>query len=138
MIARKARRKIAFFVVSPEDHDDLKVISEAREKLDKCVVPSMPCSPKEGCSGKLAVLPMFCCLGRLEATLISNSSGQEGQKHQTTWITSPKNDMCWNSTTAWRTLPSPSRKRRRIPEAKAAVDKAGDRLESYQRGASRV
>ena len=69
-------------MVSPEDHDDLKVISEAREKLDKCVVPSMPCSPKEGCSGKLAVLPMFCCLVRPEATLISNSSGEEGQKHQ--------------------------------------------------------
>ena len=70
---KKLARK-GFFEVPPEDKDYLKVISEAREKFETCAVPSMPCIPKEECPEKPLVLSMFCCSGKPDATLISNSS----------------------------------------------------------------
>ena len=50
---------------------------------------------------KPVAMSIFCCSGELEATLISNSSGQEGQLDQ--------NHMCLNSIKDWFTNPSQRR-----------------------------
>ena len=101
-----ARRKRGFFADSSGDTAYLKVIPEARAKRQKSVVLSMPCLPKEGCSGRTAALPTFCCSGKRGAAVISNSKGQEGPPHQ-----NPEKDLCLNSTTTWYINPFPSRKR---------------------------
>ena len=79
---REARRKRRFFDVSPEDTDDLKVISDAQTKLGICVVPSLPCGPKVEMLGKLAAMPIVCFSGKLEAAMTSKRSERDGKPHQ--------------------------------------------------------
>ena len=60
---QEVRRKRGNFDVPSEDIEYLKVISEARAKLERYVVPSMPCIPKDDCSGKPDATPTFKCSG---------------------------------------------------------------------------
>ena len=44
---QEARQKRRFFEVSPQDADDLKMNSDARENIETCVAASMLCIPKD-------------------------------------------------------------------------------------------
>ena len=61
---QEARRKSGIFDVSSEDTEFLKVISEDRAKFEKCVVPSVPCIPKEDFSKETRRCADFQILGR--------------------------------------------------------------------------
>ena len=111
-------RKKRFFKVSLEDKDYLKDISEAQAKLETCVVPSVPCLPKEERSGKPVAIPSFCSSDKLEAMLISNSVGLEVSPQHNHMDQRAENDLRQSSTTAWCTNLSPSKRRLRFQKPK--------------------
>ena len=78
----EARRRRLVFDVSPEDAEYTKLIFESRAKLERCVVPSMPCIPRDERTGK----PDVKCAGEPEAMNVSRSARTK-EKHRSTWTT---------------------------------------------------
>ena len=67
-----SRGKRDFLRIRPKTHTTTgERISNAREKLETCVVPSVPCLPEEECSRKPAVMPIFQRTRKPEATIMS-------------------------------------------------------------------
>ena len=63
---QEARRKREIFRILSEAEEYLKVISDARAKLEKCMVPSMPCTPKQECLGNRMLCRYSKTLGNLK------------------------------------------------------------------------
>ena len=109
MTRRSAEKGI--FDVSSEDTEYVKVVSKAREHVEKCVGPSMPCIPKDECSRKSDAMPIFQRARKPEAVNVSTSA-RSGENHRSKWTTSPEKDTCPNSFTVWRKSPSLEKKKR--------------------------
>ena len=94
------------FDVSSEDTEYVKVISEAREHVEKCVGPSMPCIPTDECLRKSDAMPIFESTREPEAMNVSMSARSMAQK------------------------PIARKKGMNILDATAAVDRDWDKLKS--------
>ena len=109
---------------SPEDTEYIKVISDARAKPEKCVVPAMPCIPQEECSGKPDAMPLFKCPEKPEAMKHQQKRRDHGKTTKTQGPHLRKKDTCPMSHDGMVHKPIATKKdAMKIAEAQAAVDK---------------
>ena len=107
---------------STEETDFLKVMSEARAKPEHCVVPSMPCIPKNEGSVKTDAMPIFERSGKPEAMSVSRSAGTEKKTKKHMDHISEKN-TCPNSIAVWCVSSSLKKKKVTNPDATATFQK---------------
>ena len=84
----------------------IKVISQARAKLEWCVVPSVPCVPKGECSAEPDAMPICKCSGQPDSMNVSRSAlwyGAAGHRYERAMT---------------------------LPDAKAAVEEKWDKLKN--------
>ena len=128
-----ARKLRGIYFIDPEDKEFKETIKNARKKLETSVAPAMPCNTMKNCgsgaSNKIKT-KLACILEADESTRLRK--GESLPNHHEDHIAGKGDKSLQHYNLVHKFIPMPRAKK--IPAAKAAVDKKWENWKRFQRG----